>query len=237
MKIIDVSHWQNHVDWQQVSNDEVIGTYIKATEGSENGTAFIDKQMDDNIKGARQNGLHAGFYHFARFVSENDAINEANWFIKQIKGYDFTLIPMLDIEQNNCSSYNEMNKGIRAFLKCVEKELGSVGLYSFGTFFNAHVDRSLIERYAYWHARYNDNPVNVPLDKLYLWQFTNKGVVDGINGFVDVNETGGNFFTLDDDVNIQELVKKTIRGEFGNGQERKDKLGKYYDDVQKIINS
>jgi len=37
-------------------------------------------------------------------------------------------------------------------------------------------------------------------------------------------------------VDIDDLVKRTIRGEFGNGEERKRKLGKYYDEVQSIIN-
>lgn len=38
------------------------------------------------------------------------------------------------------------------------------------------------------------------------------------------------------DVNIDDLVKRTIRGEFGNGEERKRRLGKYYQQVQDIIN-
>lgn len=37
-------------------------------------------------------------------------------------------------------------------------------------------------------------------------------------------------------VNINELVKKTLRGDFGNGEERKRNLGKYYNEVQKRIN-
>lgn len=32
------------------------------------------------------------------------------------------------------------------------------------------------------------------------------------------------------------MVKKTIRGDYGNGQTRKNKLGKYYDEVQKQVN-
>ena len=36
--------------------------------------------------------------------------------------------------------------------------------------------------------------------------------------------------------NILLLVKKTIRGDYGNGQTRKNKLGKYYDIVQHQVN-
>lgn len=37
-------------------------------------------------------------------------------------------------------------------------------------------------------------------------------------------------------VNILELVKKTIRGDFGNGETRKQKLGSNYAEVQKQVN-
>lgn len=37
-------------------------------------------------------------------------------------------------------------------------------------------------------------------------------------------------------VDILTMVKKTIRGDYGNGEERKQKLGKYYDEVQHQVN-
>ena len=42
--------------------------------------------------------------------------------------------------------------------------------------------------------------------------------------------------TTVDTTNIDDLVRRTIAGEFGNGSERKRKLGKNYNEVQKIIN-
>lgn len=38
------------------------------------------------------------------------------------------------------------------------------------------------------------------------------------------------------DIDILEMVKKTIRGDYGNGQARKNALGKYYDEVQYQVN-
>ena len=37
-------------------------------------------------------------------------------------------------------------------------------------------------------------------------------------------------------VDILDLVRKTIRGDFGNGLERKEKLGQYYEEVQRQVN-
>lgn len=38
------------------------------------------------------------------------------------------------------------------------------------------------------------------------------------------------------DINIDELAKAVIRGEYGNGEERKQKLGNLYNEVQKRVN-
>ncbi|MDY0394807.1 GH25 family lysozyme [Virgibacillus halophilus] len=198
MKLIDVSHWQGNIDWSKVAKDGIQGAYIKATEGSAAGSAFVDNKMDANFKGATANGLHAGFYHYAKFVSVNDAIEEAKWFVKHIKGYKFNMPPMLDLEENHCGSDANMNKAAKAFMEHVEKEVGSVGLYSFGVFFADNVDKALLKKYAYWHARYANDPVNVKLNDIYLWQHSDKGKVNGISGPVDMNKVGGKFFTLDE---------------------------------------
>ncbi|GGB56924.1 hypothetical protein GCM10011409_38130 [Lentibacillus populi] len=196
MEFIDVSHWQGNINWSKVAGAGIKGSYIKATEGSADGSAFVDNKMDYNFKNAIANGLYAGFYHYAKFVSVNDAVNEAKWFVQHIKKYKFTLPPMLDLEENNCKNNAEMNKAARAFLEYVEKEVGSAGLYSFGVFFEDNIDKSLLDRYAYWHARYASDPVNVKLADIYMWQYSSTGSVAGISGDVDRNKTGGKFFTV-----------------------------------------
>ena len=42
--------------------------------------------------------------------------------------------------------------------------------------------------------------------------------------------------SVDNSQNIEELARAVIRGEYGNGQERKSRLGNLYDEVQKRVN-
>lgn len=42
--------------------------------------------------------------------------------------------------------------------------------------------------------------------------------------------------SVDNSKNIEELARAVIRGEYGNGQERKNKLGNLYNEVQKKVN-
>ncbi|WRU97799.1 glycoside hydrolase family 25 protein (plasmid) [Priestia filamentosa] len=193
-KGIDISHYQGDIDWSKVSNDGISFAFIKATEGSEDGSAIVDKYLDKNVNGTNDNGIDAGAYHFAKFVSVNDAVAEAKWFVKNIKGLPLTLPPVLDLEENNTKSDAEMNKAARAFMEHVEKEIGSCILYSFGNFYRDHVDKSLLKDFTYWHARYASTPINERLEDLFAWQYSKKGSVAGISGPVDLNKSGGKFF-------------------------------------------
>ena len=42
--------------------------------------------------------------------------------------------------------------------------------------------------------------------------------------------------SVEPEVDILTLVKRTIRGDFGNGEERKQHLGQYYDEVRRQVN-
>ena len=51
---------------------------------------------------------------------------------------------------------------------------------------------------------------------------------DGIKGWIALDYTRK--------ISIEQLAKEVIQGKYGNGQERKDRLGILYDDVQKEVN-
>lgn len=54
-----------------------------------------------------------------------------------------------------------------------------------------------------------------------------------IKGYISLNYTQP---TATTESEISDLVRRTLNGEFGNGDERKEKLGKNYIKVQKFIN-
>src|SRR5690606_2275403 len=62
---VDVSAWQGTVDWPTIARQDVDFAYVKATEGS----SFVDRQFEANLRGARQAGLLVGAYHFFSFES------------------------------------------------------------------------------------------------------------------------------------------------------------------------
>jgi lysozyme len=193
---IDVSNYQGtNINWQEVKSDNVTFAYVKATEGSASGTAYVSPAMNSQFKGALGVGLDVGLYHFARYISIADAIEEAKWFVSHIKNYSFTLPPALDLEQNNFASTQALLDATEAFLSYVEKELGSVAIYMTGGFYNEL--KSLTNKYAFWYADPASKIyIDKPLSSLFAWQDNWYGKVKGITGNVDMDIAGGNFFTV-----------------------------------------
>lgn len=71
----------------------------------------------------------------------------------------------------------------------------------------------------------------------------NKGGTVAYRNIDRLHQTVKGFISLDLDssdvhgISLDELIKRTLRGEYGNGNERKQALGSRYDEVQKAINN
>ena len=134
---IDVSGYQEDsvAYFQRAKDQGVMGVVVKLTEGSEDGSAYVNPRAATQIRNAITAGLHVSCYHFARYTSDADAQNEARFFVKIAKQYGMTSDTLMidDAEVHSAADYNSATT---AFLNEV-KALGyaSVGLYSMKPFF------------------------------------------------------------------------------------------------------
>lgn len=192
---IDVSRYQTFSNFGDVAKSGVKFGWVKATEGSAAGTAYVSSTMDSEFNGLKGAGIEAGFYHFARYVSVSDALAEAEWFVSHIKNYDFTLPPALDLEYNGCGSVTVLGEATAAFLKYVEDQLGSAIIYLSASYYNYVKD--YVKGYGIWLAD-PSNSINIPVSEseLFAWQQNWHGQIAGISGEVDLDVACGNFFTV-----------------------------------------
>ena len=110
---IDVSHHQGAVDWSKVrewNGHPIQFVYIKATEGG----THQDRFYSANLKGARENGLRAGSYHYFRTSSTVES--QFQNFIKQADKDQQDLIPMVDVEEKSDWSDAEFHRNLQDFL-------------------------------------------------------------------------------------------------------------------------
>ena len=180
---IDVSHHQGDIHWPSVAMDDVAFVYMKATEGGD----FVDKRFIDNWAASKRAGLPRGAYHFFTFCRPA-AIQAAN-YIATVPKEGNALPPALDLEYlGNCRArpdVEEMRNEILTWLTIVESHYGQEAvLYVTREFYRAYLEPSGIKRRLWLRSlarppRYGS--------QWTIWQYHNRGTVDGISGPVDLN--------------------------------------------------
>ena len=178
---IDISHYQGQVFWEVIGeNSKMAYVYIKASEGGDR----IDPRYERNIQLAHQYGLKVGSYHF--FRPKTNLTKQLENFMTQCRPGDQDLIPMIDVETKSGLSTPEFRDSLTKFITLVEEAYKQKPLiYTFTNFYNAHM-QGTIDGYPLMIAQYNAiEPELKDGRDITMWQYTGKGRINGINGFVD----------------------------------------------------
>lgn len=193
-KGIDVSKFQGEIDWSKVQADGVEYAFIRMGYrgyGS-SGKMVTDEAFEDNIKGATSSGIDVGVYFFSQAVTEEEAIEEANYVLDAIQGYDVTYPVVIDIEEVSDSdartadlTQEQRTKNCIAFCETVERAGYTPMIYGNLKTFFIMLDMEQLEEYEKWFAQY-DEQLYFPYE-FTIWQYTDEGTVDGISTDVDLN--------------------------------------------------
>lgn len=187
MKGIDISNLNGSVDINSVKKAGYGFVISKITEGS----TFIDAYGSTNIANTKKAGLIAGAYHFARFRTKQKAIIEANFFKKNCpSNVDFVC---LDFEQPE--ALGDMTEACLQFLDIIASIAPAV-IYCNPNYIYSYLNSS-IKKYPLWIANYGVSSPKTPIwGKYAIWQYSESGIVSGVSGQVDLNESGEDFYRL-----------------------------------------
>ena len=156
--------------------------FIKATEG----VSMVDKDFKRNWQDAGRSGLRRGAYHF--FRSSKDGEAQARLFIKTVGDLRFKdLPPVLDIETiHGGGSMKKLNEEALKWLETIEGHYGKKPIvYTGSSFARDWLSKRITDNYPVWIAHYEkDRP---DFDGWTFWQFTDKAVVKGVPGPVDLS--------------------------------------------------
>lgn len=156
--------------------------FIKATEG----VSMVDKDFKRNWQDAGRSGLRRGAYHF--FRSSKDGEAQARLFIKTVGDLRFKdLPPVLDIETiHRGGSMKKLNEEALKWLETIEGHYGKKPIvYTGSSFARDWLSKRITDNYPVWIAHYEkDRP---DFDGWTFWQFTDKAVVKGVPGPVDLS--------------------------------------------------
>ena len=187
---IDVSHHQSNIDWKavvamQVKRVKIGFSFIKATEG----LSDMDTKFRLNWFNAKQAGLSRGAYHF--FHGRKSGKAQADHFIETVLLSKGDLPPVLDIEQTNGASAEEIRQRAKDWLVRIEEYYKVKPIiYTNVEFYNAFLSPQF-DDYHLWVAHYlvKDKP-RISRNWTF-WQHNELGHVNGISSEVDFNVFSG----------------------------------------------
>ena len=180
---IDVSSYQKDIDWSATAKDKNIKfVYVKATEGA----TYRSRHYQYNIENARQYGIHVGAYHF--FRPNVPVEKQFRNFTTVVKKEDQDLIPLIDVEvRGNNLTVRALVDSVLAFADRLEDHYGCKPMiYTGHAFYNSYLSGK-IPGYPLFIARYSKvEPRLTGGANWVLWQFSEKGVIAGIDHAVDL---------------------------------------------------
>ncbi len=192
-KGIDVSRYQEKINWEKVADDEVEYAFIRlGIRGYSTGEILEDSTFQANIKGALDNDIDVGVYFFTQAISEEEAREEAEFVLDTLEPYSINYPVVLDVEA--VSSANARTAGLTkeertqyciAFCETIREAGYKPMIYGNLKTFMLMLDLEKLEEYDKWFAYY-DEELYYPYD-FKIWQYTDSGRIDGISGDVDIN--------------------------------------------------
>ena len=190
---IDVSAYQEDIDWQKVADSGVEMAMIRAAfrGWGEKGVIKVDEYVHKNLQGADEVGLTVGVYFFSQATSIEEVDEEIDILLDIIKDHNITGYVVFDWEYVS-EEARTANVDARTLTDCSLhfcKRIEEAG-YEPMVYFNTYQGINLLEleelkAYDFWLARYTDR-MNFPY-RVRMWQYTDSGKVPGIKGKVDIN--------------------------------------------------
>jgi len=190
---IDVSHFQDVIDWRKLQAVNTHGdtinfqfVYIKATQGM----LIEDDMFEENWDDAKDHHIVRGAYHY--FLPDRDAEVQAQNFISNVKLQPGDLPPAVDVEEVRSKSKEEIVAALKVYLQKIEEHYGVRPIiYSNINFVEDYLADDF-EDYSFWISNYYEQELEPDEGIRWLfWQHSNKADLLGINGNADADVFNG----------------------------------------------
>ena len=190
---IDVSKYQGEVDWQAVADSGASFVFLRMGYRSYgSGELNLDPMFYHNIEGAQAAGLDVGVYFFSQAINEDEAREEADFVLSNLKGYELQMPIVYDpetIREDAARTDNvtgeQFTKNAVAFCEEV-KAVGRTPMVYCNMLWEAYqLDLQQLESYDIWYADYEALP-QTPYN-FCIWQYSQAASCPGVSGHVDKN--------------------------------------------------
>lgn len=180
---LDISHYQEVLDWDKLKDQELGFIFVKATEGSN----FQDPKYTEYYTKIKSLKILVGSYHFFSYLSSGK--NQANNFLTYAKYQHGDLPLVLDAEFSKKMPEKEhVVKELKEFVATVYIKTGIYPIiYCPFKYYKLYVKDNLPQKCKLWIVDY----IGRPNCEWTFWQTTEKYKVQGIKGYIDFNQFNG----------------------------------------------
>ena len=189
-KGVDLSANQGHVDFKALKSSGIDFVILRSTLRNNKPDPYFEEFYSE----AQAVNLPISVYKYSYATTPAESFQEATGVIKMLAGRACTI--WLDVEDNaqlaKVGGKTGMTRIINAFMDYCVASGYDVGIYCNLNWYKNYIDNQLKSKYKFWIARYGKN--DGKLDEKYrpnvnevIWQYTSKGKVNGISGYVDLN--------------------------------------------------
>ena len=190
---IDVSKYQDYIDFVKVKKAGIDFCIIRAgARGYGSGQLIEDEYFSENLKRAADAGLEIGIYFYSQAITKEEAVEEANFILERLGESQISYPIAFDMEEvltdkarTDNLSKAERTEITKAFLDTISNAGYKTAIYGNKEWLIKKIDMSKLTAYDVWLAQEQDIP-DYPYS-FTMWQYSTKGIIDGIAGWVDLN--------------------------------------------------
>ena len=212
---IDVSEWQDDINWSKVKSAGVDYAILRCGWGAD-----YRKQDDatfiDNVRGCQKYGIPFGVYLYSYAENTTHAKSEAQHVLRMLEEAgldpdDLAFPVYYDLEQESdpdipyiLPSNSTLLNIARLFCTTIEGEGFEAGIYANLNWWNTYLTDPAYDQWDRWVAQYN---TECDYEGDYsMWQCMSNGKVSGISGPVDMNLSYGDGKLVVDETGVRLLL-------------------------------
>lgn len=199
---IDVSKHNGDIDWKKLKKEGVDFVIIRVGYRGYGKTGSVNKdpRFDEYMTDALKQGFKVGVYFYSQALTKKEAKEEAKFAVKYAKKYSFQLPIFYDYEFAGVSSgrldsawrskklnKKKMTANALSFCNTIKKNGYKSMVYASKSFLEVQLDNAALTDAGYdaWLAHYYTKTGYA--GRFSIWQYSAKGKVKGIDGYVDSN--------------------------------------------------
>ena len=197
IKGIDVSKYQGNIDWAKVKASGVDFAILRlGYTGTITRKPTLDGKFGRNYVQSVKHRVNIGVYYYSTATSPKQAQKEAKFVLKHLKGKKLQYPVYVDTEDAMQAklSKNALTAIVKEFCEILENAGYYVGIYSNKSWFADQLNEKSLTAYDKWIAQYNKKCTYT--GDYGMWQYSDKGKVNGIKGYVDLNKCSKNYPTI-----------------------------------------